>query len=270
MLLKNKLCELRNSHHAILATNFYNLETLQAVLCAAKELSQPVILQLSPSSIAYIGLKTALGMAKAALEEYQVEGWIHLDHAEDENLVYRCLDAGFDSVMIDASKLAIGENATITSRVVTYAAQFRANVEAELGYIAKPGQEIGVNFTQPADAAFFAADTGINALAVAIGNAHGFYKGRPDINISLLGKIAVATDVPLVLHGGSGIPADIIREAIRCGISKINIATEIKNKLMSELRKLLQENDDIDLRRVFPPATRSVTELLLEKFKMVM
>ena len=269
MLLKEKLKELRAARQAILATNFYNLETLRAVLTAARECRQPVILQLSPSSLDYIGLKTALGMARAALDEFQVEGWIHLDHAEEEDLVYRCIDAGFDSVMIDASKLSIAENTRITSRVVTYAFSSDTNVEAELGYIAKPGQETGDIFTQPGDAAEFAADTGINALAVAIGNAHGFYRGRPDIRIGLLQQIAAATPVPLVLHGGSGIPADIIKEAIHSGIAKINIATEIKNRLMSELRKLMHQSDDIDLRRVFPPAIRSVSDLLDEKFKMI-
>lgn len=269
MLLKEKLQELRTSRKAILATNFYNLETLQAILTAAKESRQPVILQLSPSSIEYIGLKTALGMARAALDEYDVQGWIHLDHAEEEDLVYRCIDAGFDSVMIDASKLPIADNVKITSRVVSYAVKSNTNVEAELGYIAKPGQEIGDSFTQPDDAASFASDTGVTALAVAIGNAHGFYKGRPDIRIDLLQRIAAATPVPLVLHGGSGIPADIIKAAIHSGIVKINIATEIKNRLMGELRDLLSKSDDIDLRRVFPPAIRSVSDLLNDKFKMI-
>ena len=192
MNLQNKLKELREERKAILAANFYNLETLQAVLGGARNMGVPIILQLSESSINYIGLDMAAKMARTAMETFGVEGWLHLDHGGNLDLVQRCLDAGFDSVMIDASEKPIEENIRISREAVRMAEAYGANVEAELGYIAKLNQKqsaAGVGFTQPGEALRFTEETGVDALAVSIGTAHGFYKQEPKLEIELLGRI---------------------------------------------------------------------------------
>lgn len=270
MLLKDKLSALGRSGKAVLATNFYNFETLSGVLQAAAAKNKPVILQLSESSIQYLGLDIAVAMARAALTQYRVEGWLHLDHGSSVDMVHKCLDAGFDSVMIDASERSFEENVEITSTVVKIAKGYQANVEAELGYVAKLGQEQVINqYTQPGQAARFVEETGVNALAVAIGSAHGFYKKTPDLQLALLARIHDATPAALVLHGSSGIPDDQLRKAIQSGIAKVNLATETKNIFMKTLKSVLTHNEEIDLRKIFPQATGSVKALIMEKLKVV-
>jgi fructose-bisphosphate aldolase class II/tagatose 1,6-diphosphate aldolase GatY/KbaY len=270
MRLQEKLKTFGSEGKALLATNFYNFETLSGVLQAAQLNSKSVILQLSESSINYLGLEIALSMAKVALKSYGVEGWVHLDHGGSIDIAKKCLDAGFDSVMIDASEKPFEENVKITSEVVRYAESYKANVEAELGYVAKLGQIQQTNqFTQPEEAKRFVDATGINALAIAIGSAHGFYKEAPKLQLELLSRIHETTDAALVLHGGSGIPDDQLQQAIARGISKVNLATETKNIFMKTLQKTLMDNEEIDLRKVFPIATASVVKLIADKLHVV-
>jgi fructose-bisphosphate aldolase class II/tagatose 1,6-diphosphate aldolase GatY/KbaY len=226
----------------------------------------PVILQLSESSIRYMGLTVAAAMAKAALKEFAVEGWLHLDHGSSVEMVQYCLDEGFDSVMIDASEKSLDDNISITRQVIKIAGSYKANVEAELGFVAKVGQEQGrMEFTQPVDAIRFAESTGVHALAIAIGSAHGFYKQVPKLDIELLARISENIPTPLVLHGSSGIPDEMLQEAIRNGICKINLATETKNSFMVALKKRLKHNNEIDLRIVFPDATQAVADMIETK-----
>lgn len=270
MKLQEKFRILEKEKRGILATNFYNYETLIGVLTAAAELHEPLILQLTQSSIDYMGLDMAVAMARAGLKEYNVEGWIHLDHGGSYELAARCLDAGFDSVMIDASEEPMDENIAVTRKVVKLAEQYEANVEAELGYIAKLGQAHEKNgFTQPEEAKLFVEETGVNALAVAVGSAHGFYKETPKLQMDLLSNIRASTDATLVLHGGSGIPHASLQEAISRGICKINLATEIKNIFMQTLKRTLVESEEIDLRKVFPVATEAIKKLVSEKLSVV-
>jgi len=270
MRLQEKFIELRNNGKALLATNFYNFETLEGVLQAAKATNQSIILQLTQSSIDYMGLSVAYNLGRTMLNHHGVEGWIHLDHGNSYELAARCLDIGFDSVMIDASEQPFKDNIAVTTKVVKLAESYNANVEAELGYIAKLGQEKdGSGFTQPKEAKLFVEETGVNALAVAIGTAHGFYDKEPKLDLERLSEIAKITDAALVLHGGSGIPGASLQQAIDRGVCKINLATEIKNMFMKTLKNELLNNDEIDLRKVFPVATKRVTELVIEKLKIV-
>lgn len=270
MRLQEKFLELRSKRQGILATNFYNFETLQGTLMAAKSMNQPLILQLTRSSIEYMGLPVAFNLAKSMLQHHQVEGWIHLDHGDSYELVKECLEIGFDSVMIDASEKPFEENIAITSKVVQLAEQYGANVEAELGYIAKLGQNKSKGaFTSPSEAKEFVEATGVNALAIAIGTAHGFYDSEPELQLETLSQIAEATTATLVLHGSSGVPAEALKNAVDRGICKINLATEIKNIFMQTLKSSLSSSDEIDLRKVFPKATEQVTELVMEKLEIV-
>lgn len=269
MNLKDKLNSCHKEKSALFAFNFYNFETLKGVVTAAAAFKKEIILQLTKSSIEYMGLQPAVKLARSILSEYNVNGWIHLDHSASVDLCKACLDAGFDSVMIDASERPFEENIKVTRQVVEFAKSFNANVEAELGYVAKLGQDYNKQaFTNPEDAKKFVDETGINALAVAIGSAHGFYKGTPKLNIDLLREINNTVDIPLVLHGGSGIPDDQILKAVKNGICKINVATEIKNIFMKTLQSVLAENEEIDLRKVFPPAIKSVQELIIKKLSI--
>ncbi len=270
MRLKEKLQLLTSQKRGLLATNFYNLETLHGVLKAAQSIKEPLILQLTRSSIDYMGLATAINLARTGLNDFGVEGWLHLDHGDSVDLAQACLDAGFDSVMIDGSELPFEENIKITGDVVKRAGAYNAHVEAELGYVAKLGQAHSRQvFTQPAQAKIFVEETGVDALAIAIGTAHGFYKEEPCLQFELLSEIHAHVQATLVLHGSSGVPAQQLRKAISRGICKINLATEIKNIFMRTLQKDLRNTDEIDLRKVFPKATQEVTLLVKEKLEVV-
>ncbi len=262
--LKNAL---KNSQ-VFLACNFYNLETLQGILQAAAQAQKPIILQLTKSSIDYIGLKLAVSMARSAAQELEVEAFLHLDHAQSIDLVKQCIEEGFDSVMIDASEKPLPENIEITQKVVELATPHDIAVEAELGYVAKLGQSTKhKGFTEPDEASDFVRKTGVDLLAVAIGSAHGFYKEEPRLEIERLRKIRQLTPAALVLHGSSGIPAEQVRQAIAAGIQKINLATEIKNIFMKTLKNSLLKTDEIDLRKVFPPARQAVANLVKNKIE---
>jgi len=264
--LQQKWKELQLQGQALLATNFYNLETLQGVLQAASATKKSIILQLTKSSIDYMGLSVAKQLAESMLKFYGVEGWIHLDHGDSYELAAACLDAGFESVMIDASEKPFDENVRITRSVVKIAEKYGANVEAELGYVAKLGQSTNnTGFTEASEAKRFVEETGVHALAVAIGSAHGFYKEEPKLDLKRLSEIRNATSAALVLHGASGIPHETLREAIRRGICKINLATEIKNIFMKTLKNKLANEEEIDLRKIFPGATTAVTQLVKDK-----
>lgn len=270
MELQNKLKELQNKPKALLATNFYNFETLDGILRAASNINSPIILQLTRSSIEYMGLPVAYRMAREAIYFHGVEAWIHLDHGDSFELAAKCLDIGFDSVMIDASEKPFEENIAITSSVVELAKKYNACVEAELGYVAKLGQSSQKKwFTEPDEAQLFVNETGVDALAVAIGTAHGFYEHEPELDLERLTQINKVTRAALVLHGASGVPHQILTEAIKRGICKINLATEIKNIFVKTLKRALALENEIDLRKVFPVATNAVTALVSEKLKVV-
>lgn len=272
MNLKEKYNELKKNNLAIIAANFYNLETLKGLLIAANEMDSPIILQLSKSSIDYMGLQTAVGLAKSALNEYEVKGWLHLDHGNNFDLVQRCLDAGFDSVMIDGSELTFDENVNLTKRVVAAAKNYNVPVEAELGYIAKLGQEKddGDKFTKSEETKLFVELTNVDALAIAIGTAHGFYKETPKLDFERLKEIKLAIpNTALVLHGSSGIPHSDIKNAISLGVNKINVATEFKDVFMKSLKEILSATDNIDIRQTFPEAIKKVTELAKIKLNLV-
>ena len=269
MIMKEKLIKCTKEGTALLAVNFYNFETLKGLLLAAKHTNSNLILQLSESSLQYLGIEPAVAMARAMMKEYEVVGWIHLDHGSSIDVVTKCLHAGFDSVMIDASEKSFEDNVRITGAAVKIAEAFNANVEAELGYVAKLGQDQTAEPTSAADAKKFVEATGINALAIAIGNAHGFYKETPNLRLDRLAEIRAVTSCALVLHGSSGIPDLQLREAIKCGISKINLATETKNTFMRKLQFLLADNEEIDLRKVFPKAIDEVEELITRKLNII-
>jgi fructose-bisphosphate aldolase class II/tagatose 1,6-diphosphate aldolase GatY/KbaY len=270
MKLQDKLQYCHENKKALLATNFYNYETLRGVLEAAKRTNSPLILQLTKSSIEYMGLENAVSMGRTGLKTFGIEGWIHLDHCDSVDLIKNCLDAGFDSVMFDGSEMEIEKNIELTNQVVKLAKTYDANVEAELGYVAKLGQSTEkMEYTKTEDAKQFVDATGINALAVAIGTAHGFYKSEPKLDFNRLSEINAVTNAALVLHGGSGVPSESITKAVSLGICKVNLATEIKNIFTKSLQSLLRDSNEIDIRKVFPPAINAITDLVAAKLRLM-
>lgn len=270
-----KLLESLHSHRArgaaLLATNFYNLETLLAVLRAAGQANCPIIVQTSPSTLDYLGSAAlAAAMAKTAAAQEGVTAWLHLDHATDLDLLKSCVDAGYDSVMIDASETDLSTNIRTTRQAVHYARAAGVLVEAELGYIPKLGQHDAEDegFTRPDQAKQFVEQTNVDLLAVAIGTQHGFYKHPPRLDFERLAAIHAAIPTPLVLHGGSGLSPETWQTAIQHGIVKINFATEIKDTFIRRLKSEFQNSEQIDLRKVFPPAIHAVTELVSAKLRI--
>jgi fructose-bisphosphate aldolase class II/tagatose 1,6-diphosphate aldolase GatY/KbaY len=268
--LKEVLRELeraRREGHAVLAANFYNAETLIAVLRAARRTKSPVILQTSPATLDYLGVEQASAMASAAAHELGVRAYVHLDHAGDVGLVRRCLAFGYDSVMLDASEEDFDSNVEKTREVVAMAHRSGKAVEAELGYVPKLGQSPANagDLTTPEEAAAFVDATGVDFLAVAIGSAHGFYQRAPRLDFERLAAIRDAVSVPLVLHGSSGLSDEQLQMAIARGITKINFATEIKDTFMRALKRSLTGTDEIDLRKTFPPAIDAASHLVETK-----
>ena len=268
---RNILDDARATGRAVAALNFYNAETLRAHIDAANECNASIILQTTESTINYLGIDLIVAMAGAAAAEMAHPVALHLDHGGSFELAKRCIEAGYSSVMIDGSKLPFEENIELTRRVVDIAHAAGVSVEGELGHVTQNADNENISdfFTRPEDGKAFVEGTGVDALAVAIGTAHGFYKGEVKLDLPRLREIReVVGDVSLVLHGGSGVPDELMREAIRCGIAKINFGTELKNAFTLAVKKSLVESDDIDLRRTFAPAIKAVQRVSASKIRV--
>ncbi len=261
----------RRGGHAVAALNFYNAETLNGHIRAANACEASIILQTTESTIAYLGIRMVVAMARAASEEIEMPVALHLDHGRSYDLAARCVDAGYTSVMIDGSTLPFAENCDVTRRVVELAHPAGVSVEGELGHVAHNDDagDPSSQFTRPEDAARFVEETGVDALAVAIGTAHGFYKGEVRLDFERLSRIAAGVgETALVLHGGSGVPDELMRRAIERGIRKINFGTELKNAFTNAVKASLSATDEIDLRKTFAPAVAAVAELSASKIRI--
>jgi ketose-bisphosphate aldolase len=257
---------------AVAALNFYNAETLIAHVRAAKASNESIILQTTEATIDYLGFGIIAGLAGAAADQLEQPIALHLDHGSSYELAARCIDHGYTSVMIDASKLSFADNCLLTRRVVELAHDAGVSVEGELGHVGQntdPNAAATQFLTEANDAARFVAETGVDALAVAVGTAHGFYKGEVRLDFGRLQEISNAVPkTPLVLHGGSGVSAQLLRKAISCGIRKVNFGTELKNAFTNAVKTSLSSSDDIDLRRTFAPAISAVEEISRSKIQI--
>jgi tagatose 1,6-diphosphate aldolase GatY/KbaY len=261
------------SQTAVAALNFYNAETLLAHVRAANALGASIILQTTESTINYLGIGLAVAMARAAAAELDQPVALHLDHGGSYQLAERCIEAGYTSVMFDGSKLPFAENCAATRRVVELAHAHGVSVEGELGHVAHNDDAATEDFsdfyTRAEDALEFVKQTGVDALAIAIGTAHGFYKGEVKLDFNRLAQIREAVgETALVLHGGSGVPEELLRQTIAHGISKINFGTELKNAFTNAVKQSLSTSTDIDLRRTFAPAIDAVERVSLSKIRI--
>jgi tagatose 1,6-diphosphate aldolase GatY/KbaY len=270
---KKILIRARKNKYAICGFNVYNLETIQAVISGAAKLNSPVIIQTSPDTIKYAGMHYLISICDTAAKLVDIPVVLHLDHGKDINMIKMAIDEGYTSVMIDGSYLPYEENIRITSEIVKYAHNNNVTVEAELGSIGNVKDNIIAseinNFTDPKLVQYFSKRTGIDSLAVAIGTVHGNYKRDPKIDLDRLKKIKEKINLPLVLHGASGLSNTDIKNCISSGISKVNIATDLKNTFVEQLKKTIKDNKkENDPRKLFNPAKNKISEVVMGKIML--
>ncbi|MBP8819769.1 MAG: class II fructose-1,6-bisphosphate aldolase [Syntrophomonadaceae bacterium] len=260
--------------YAVGAFNANNMEIVQAILEAAKRENAPVIMQASQGAITYAGLDFITGMVRLAATASTVPVALHLDHGTDFDQVVKCIRSGFTSVMYDGSKLPLEENIAITRKVLDMTRPIGVSVEAELGKIGGTEDDVHVSekdamYTDPEEARHFVEQTGIQSLAIAIGTAHGQYKGEPQLDFDRLAKIKALVKIPIVLHGSSGVPDESVRRAIELGVRKVNIDTNIREAFVGEMRRVMIEKpDEIDPRKILGPAREAATAIIAEKIRL--
>lgn len=260
--------------YAVGAFNVNNMEIIQAIIEAAEEVNSPVFLQASQGGISYAGIEYIAGLAKTAAAKAKVPVALNLDHGTSFTQVVQCIRHGFSAVMIDGSQHPFEENIAITQKVVEVAHPNGVSVEAELGRIGGVEDDIVVDaadatFTDPKEAAEFVERTNVDALAIAIGTAHGVYKGEPKLDFERLAEIAAATPVPLVLHGASGVSDEAIRKAVPHGICKINIDTELRVAFSKAVHEIVKTKpQEIDPRKLLGPAREAMKEVVKTKMRL--
>jgi fructose-bisphosphate aldolase class II len=288
------------SDYAIGAFNVNNMEIVQGIVDAAKIEKAPLILQVSAGARKYARPAYLVKLVEAAIEDTGLDICLHLDHGEDFDICKKCVDDGFTSVMVDGSKHPFEENIALTKQVVEYAHAHGVVVEAELGKLAGVEDNISVDersakFTDPAEAQEFVERTGVDSLAIAIGTSHGAYKfkGDPYLDFERLKEIhALIPETPLVLHGAStvlrefvdrcnefggkipgaqGVPEEMIREATKYGICKVNIDTDLRLAMTAEIRRFLVENPaEFDPRKYLGPARDAIQRMVQHKIRDVL
>jgi fructose-bisphosphate aldolase class II len=298
LVTNKKLLEsARKDTYAVGAFNINNMEFLQAIAGAAEELSSPAIIAISEGAIKYAGFRNIVQMVRLAAEEKKAPLSLHLDHGKDMAVIERCIEGGFTSVMIDGSALPFEENIAVTRKVVEKAKQKGVSVEGELGKLAGIEDNVSVAereaaLTDPAQAEEFVARTGVDALAIAVGTSHGAYKfkGEPVLALDRISEIAARVPTLLVLHGASGVkqenveianafgaklkgtrgvPDAAIVEAIRRGISKVNIDTDMRIAFTAHVRKAMAEHpEEIDPRKILGPGRDAIVQIVKEKLRL--
>lgn len=242
------LLDAQKNGYAVGAFNVENMEMVKGVILAAEELNAPVILQTTPSTINYGGVEIYPAIIRAEAMKAKIPVCIHLDHGNSYELAEDCVNNGYTSVMIDGSNLSFEKNIELTKKVVRLATKKGIPVEAELGKVGGKEDALeceGDKSTDPIEAKMFVDRTGVKSLAIAIGTAHGFYSGTPKLEKERLSEIRESVNIPLVLHGASGLSNDDIRDCIKRGICKVNFATELRAAYTGAIRKVLLDNPHI-------------------------
>jgi tagatose 1,6-diphosphate aldolase GatY/KbaY len=260
------LLDAQKNGYAVAAFNIENMEMAQAVTRGAEKLGSPVILQTTPSTVRYAGLHYYYAIAKAAAESVSVPVALHLDHGDSFELAMQAFRQGYTSIMIDGSQKVFKENISITKRVVEACKSSGIPVEAELGRVGGKEDDLdsgAAGYTLPEEAAEFVERTGANTLAVGIGTAHGIYKREPKLDIERLTAIRRLVDIPLVLHGASGLSDEAVRECIRRGICKVNFATELRIAFSNGVKQILRETPDVFDPKKYMAAGREAVERLV-------
>jgi fructose-bisphosphate aldolase, class II len=272
--LREVLAEAERGNYAVGAFNANNMEIVQAIIEAAEEERAPVILQASQGALKYAGIRYITAIVRAAVESSTIPVVLHLDHGTSFEQTMQCIKHGFTSVMFDGSKYSLEENIAATARVAEVAHAMGISVEGELGKIGGTEDDISVDerdalFTDPSQARRFVEESGVDALAVAIGTAHGPYKGEPKLDFDRLTAIRKVAGTPLVLHGASGVPAESIRRAIGIGISKINIDTDLRQAFTRGVQQVVHNKPaEYDPRKLLGPAKEEMKTIIKEKMRL--
>jgi len=260
--------------YAVGAFNANNMEIVQAIIETAEEEKSPVILQASQGAINYAGVDYIAAIVRVASERASVPVSLHLDHGTDFNQVIKCLRAGFSSVMFDGSKLPLKDNVAITKKVVEIAHPIGVSVEGELGKIGGVEDHVSVSalqatMTDPQEALEFVNQTGVDALAIAVGTVHGMRTREAKLDIERIEKIRDLVKIPLVLHGASGVPDNEVKRAVKAGICKINIDTELRKAFVRGINTFLKEYpNEIDPRKILGKAKGEMKEAVREKMRL--
>lgn len=283
-------------YYAVGAFNFVNMEVLKGISAAAKEENSPALIACSEGAIKYAGIRNLVAMAKEEADSSGMPLCLHLDHGKDFDVIMQCIRNGFTSVMIDGSHLPLEENIAITKKIVEIAHGAGVSVEGELGKLSGIEDNVASResiLTDPVEAERFVKETGVDSLAIAIGTAHGpkKFKGEPILEIPLVAEIKKRTGIPLVLHGASSVPAEVLEkgikygakwegskgvpegslaEAIKGGINKVNVDTDLRMTFISTLRQVMAEKpDSVDLRDLFKPCMTAVKEVVRHKMRIL-
>lgn len=258
--------------YAVGAFNVENMEMAQAVIWAAEELQAPVMAQTTPSTVKYGGLALYQSMLAALARDAKVPVAIHLDHGSGFALAAQALREGYTSIMIDGSHQVFEENIALTRRVVEMCSPSGVPVEAELGKVGGKEDDLdggSGGYTDPLEAKAFAERTGISSLAVAIGTAHGVYAGTPKLDVQRLSEIRKVVEVPLVLHGASGLTDESVRDCIARGICKVNFATELRIAYSNGIKQALAEKPEaFDPKAYSKVGREAVKELVKNRMKV--
>ena len=269
---KEMLLKAQKGNYAVGAFNVENMEMVMAVIAAAEELNAPVIMQTTPSTVKYAGLDYYLANVATAAKNAKVPVAMHLDHGSSFSLAMQALRQGYTSIMIDGSHSVFEENIAITKSVVDACKPSNIPVEAELGKVGGKEDDLDGGdggYTDPKEALEFVQKTGVNSLAVAIGTAHGVYKGEPKLDLDRLVEISKVEDVPLVLHGASGLSEEAVKESIKRGICKVNFATELRIAYTDGVKELLEEKPEtIDPKKYGVVGIEQVKELVKNRMMM--
>lgn len=278
-LIKEMIKKAQEEKYAFGMFNTSNLETTQAIARAAEAKGMPAMIGVTETAFRYAGFLPLVNLIKGIMKESEADLVLHLDHGKDPKVIKRCIDEGFESVMIDASHYELAQNIEITKDIVDYAHKKGALVQAELGKIPRVDSKMKneeilrkMEKTDPDEAEEFVQKTGVDTLAMIIGNIHGMYKpeGNPNLDFDLLGKLKEKVSIPFILHGGSGTPSEDIERAItEYGIINVNIDTEIRVAFMGALSDFCASGQMVtDPRKILAIARNAVQEKVEEKIEL--
>lgn len=261
----------KKEKYAVPHFNINNLEWTRYILETCEEMDSPVILGVSEGATKYMGGFNVVSLlVKGLIKDLNITipVCLHLDHGSSVESCIKAIDAGFSSVMIDASKFTLEDNIKITNEVVSYAKKYNVSVEAEVGHIGgtEDGESSDVAYAKVEDVLKLVNETNIDIIAPALGSVHGLYKGEPKLDFDKMKEISEKTSIPLVLHGGTGIYNEQIKKAIECGISKININTDLQIAWSNAVREFLNnDSKEYDPRRIIGSGKEAVKEKIREK-----
>ena len=254
--------------------NMNNLEFAKAITEAAMAEKSPFIFGVSEGALKYMGIEYTVAIAEAAAKQSGLPIALHLDHGSTFEVAMKCIRAGFSSVMFDGSHHSFEENIRLTKEVVKAARAMGVSVEGELGTIGGVEDDISVDeadaaLAKPEEAIRFWEETGVDCVAIAVGTAHGMYKGEVKIRYDIIEEVAKAIPVPIVLHGGSGVPDEAIRLSIAAGVGKINVNTENQVACTDAIREVLNKDANVyDPRKYLTPAKNAMVEVVRSKIRL--